>query len=201
MNTITSFDKKNAQAIHEEMMVMLQPLAAKYGVKLRQAGGSIGTDTLTLKVEFRAQGEDAERVAFKNLCDLFDCKPEDYGRIGTINRKLVKLVGFMPKRSKFCVRGFVVEDNKTMLYTEEVLWKNFGIESAKPKSEADIRRENDEAMKKEGYTHRVDAWIHPEAGGSDYPKQQYFKGEPSKKDIETLLAASCVKNDYKVTTL
>ena len=105
------------------------------------------------------------------------------------------------ENSSVVLRRSVVEDNKTMLYTEEVLWKNFGIESAKPKSEADIRRENDEAMKKEGYTHRVDAWIHPEAGGSDYPKQQYFKGEPSKKDIETLLAASCVKNDYKVTTL
>src|SRR4051812_16997222 len=119
MNAITSFDKKNAQAIHEEMLVLLAPLSQKYGVSIRQAGGSIGTNTLTLKVEFRAEGEDAEKAAFVSLCDLFRCKPEDYGRMGVINGQKVKLIGFEPKRSKFCVRGFGMDTKKVMLYTED----------------------------------------------------------------------------------
>lgn len=201
MNTITSFDKKNAQAIHEEMLVLLAPLGAKYGLKIRQAGGTIGTDTLTLKVEFRAEGEDAEKAAFAKNCALFRCEPEDYGRVGLINNRKVKLVGFELKRSKFCVRGYLIEEKKVMLYTEEALWKNWKIERARPKTDAEILIENDRAAKADGFTHRLNAWIHPEAGGSDYPKQRYFKGEPSKADIAEFLAMSCVKDDYKVTVL
>lgn len=208
MNAIVSFDKNNANTLHDEMMVLLAPLAEKYGVKIRKAGGSIGTDTTTLKVEFRAEGEDAEKSAFAKNANLFYCTLADYGKMATINRREVKLVGFELKRSKFCIRCFMTDEKKIMLYPEDVLWKFFhtGRNPAAPFAEVskvnplEIQKQNDASMKAQGFTHRVDAWIHP-SSGSDYQKQQFFKNEPTKAQLFIMLASSEVKTDYKVTAL
>lgn len=203
---IISFDKNNARALHEEMLALLAPLAEKYGVRIVKAGGSIGTDKCKLNVEFIAQGEDAEKMAFAKNCDLFHCKAEDYGRIGLINGKKVKLVGFEPGRSKFCVRGYCIEEQKVMLYTREALRLNWEIESCKlfggPVIDpVAVQAHNDAFEKSRGYTHRLNAWIHPEAGGSDYQRVEYFKAQPTPAEIARVLTSSCVKDDFKVTAL
>lgn len=60
----------------------------------------------------------------------------------------------------------------------------------------------DAKRKKEGFTHRVDAWIHPKRGGSDYQIAIYVKGEPSEAFIKAELGKkSSVTTDYTVTKL
>lgn len=60
----------------------------------------------------------------------------------------------------------------------------------------------DSKRKEEGFTHRIDAWIHPE-NGSDYPMSMWVKGKPTKKLIQEELRKkkSCVLDDYTITAL
>jgi len=60
----------------------------------------------------------------------------------------------------------------------------------------------DSKFKKQGYTHRVDAWIHPASGGDDKLVSLYMVN-PTDKQIQTELKKgnSCVLNDYKLTVL
>ncbi|TSK07803.1 MAG: hypothetical protein FPO08_00370 [Geobacter sp.] len=53
----------------------------------------------------------------------------------------------------------------------------------------------------EGFTHKMIAWIHPKAGGSDYMVDVYFMGEPKEEDILRQLKGSAVKNDYRIEIL
>ena len=125
MNTITQFDSKNSNAIHEEAAALLAPLAEKYGIKITRAGGSIKGNCVTLKFDFTATSEESEKLQFAKDCQLFWAKPEDYGRVATINRVEVKLIGFAPNRSKFPIKCRSTGDGNVMLYTEEVLHKYF----------------------------------------------------------------------------
>ena len=60
--------------------------------------------------------------------------------------------------------------------------------------------EEESRLRKEGYTHKVTAWIHSDHG-DDRRKVAYYKGEPSKRSLSALVRGSIVKNDYKVTSL
>lgn len=57
-------------------------------------------------------------------------------------------------------------------------------------------------LKKDGFTHRVTAWIHPEHG-DDRQVDFYTKGEPTTNEIQAELkkAKSQVLTDYTVTAL
>jgi len=207
MNAITSFDKKSANLLGDEAIALLKILESKYGVKIRPAGGTFAEDKFTMKVEIRLVGEGAEKAAFDANCALFHCKPEDYGRIGIINGQKIKLVGFELKRSKFPIRGLGLDTNKVMLYTEDALWKNWKVEGAmrfhaiETGTPEQRQQAQDAEMKAVGFTHRVNGWVHPEAGGSDYPVEQYFKAKPTDKEVASLFARSCVKDDFKITVL
>ena len=58
----------------------------------------------------------------------------------------------------------------------------------------------DAKMIRQGYTHRIVAWIHPQAG-DDYQVQAYSNGPFTKADIRDILKDSRAKNDYVVTDL
>ena len=61
----------------------------------------------------------------------------------------------------------------------------------------------DQKHKANGYSHRVDAWIHPAGGGDDYSVAIYSKGQPSDELIQKTLKrkGSAVLDDYKVAML
>lgn len=54
-----------------------------------------------------------------------------------------------------------------------------------------------------GFTHRVDAWVHPVAGGDDYPVNIWFKGEPSADTVAAKLQeiGSSVLTDYQLAKI
>jgi len=71
-------------------------------------------------------------------------------------------------------------------------------------SEAEAKKvaRKDISMKNSGYTHRVDAWVHPESG-SDSMVTMYYGDAPTKSSIESQLKkqGSCVLDDYTVVPL
>lgn len=66
---------------------------------------------------------------------------------------------------------------------------------------AELQRAVDHRAK--GFTHRLLAMIHPEAGGSDYLVEFFTEKEPTPAEIEKLLKErrSAVLNDYRLTHL
>jgi len=121
---ITTFTSATANSVQDEAVALLQSLAEKHGLTIRKAGGGFEGNKATLKFEFMSTSEEAEKAAFVSNCRLFNCKPEDYGRVATINGKEVTFIGFELKRRKFPI---IVKDKtgKRSLYTEEVLAKYF----------------------------------------------------------------------------
>ena len=112
--------------------------------------------------------------------------------------------GLTPGPCKKCKeRTFYNPNGNRKTYCEQcfvsMLEARFAEEQEK---EAALIAAEDENRKKEGYTHRVSAWIHPPRG-DDYQVEFYFKGEPTKKDVEAVLRQEKSKrlDDYKVYTL
>jgi len=64
-------------------------------------------------------------------------------------------------------------------------------------------RKRDEKLKKDGYTHRITAWIHPKEGGDDRCVDIYFSRKPTKTMIykELKNKGSRILNDYSIFTL
>ncbi|ABO59819.1 hypothetical protein Bcep1808_6932 (plasmid) [Burkholderia vietnamiensis G4] len=60
----------------------------------------------------------------------------------------------------------------------------------------------DAKYKRQGFTHRVDAWIHPSGGGDDR-QVSYYMTDPTDEQIKKELkkSGSCVLDDYKVIPL
>lgn len=127
MNQITTFSAATANSIAKEACEALQALAGKHGLSIRPAGGSFDGNKATLKFEFRAEGEEAEKAAFAQNCRLFGAAPEHYGREAIVNGAEVKLVGFELNRSKFPIRCRVLKTGEIKLFTDKVLASRFPI--------------------------------------------------------------------------
>lgn len=79
---------------------------------------------------------------------------------------------------------------------------NKEMEAAQKKDAEKLKR-TDARMKAKGMTHRVDAWVHPAAGGDDYPVSLYVNSAPSKSLIQKELKKlkSSVLDDYTIQAL
>jgi hypothetical protein len=80
------------------------------------------------------------------------------------------------------------------------LRKEFDAETAK---EAKRRKAMFRRRAKEGYTHVVQAWIHPKAGGSDYQVDIFYLKLPTAAEIKAALKkqGSMQVDDYRVSTI
>lgn len=79
---------------------------------------------------------------------------------------------------------------------------NEQYEAAKKKAEVKQKKE-DAKRKAEGYTHRINARIHPAAGGDDYQVVMYASRRPTKASMKVQLRklGSEVFDDYLITKL
>lgn len=107
--------------------------------------------------------------------------------------------------AKVMVEKWLGENGTAILHENVAKWKAAAAEFAREFAAEDARfaaqqKKDDKKYKAKGYTHRVDAWIHPD-DGDDYQTTTYFAGEPQKAEIDKLLRKSAVKNDYTVTEL
>ncbi len=141
---ITALDTNSASALQKEMAEALQAIAAKHGLKITAAGGSIkATDHANLTFAVRLTGEEAQRAAFAADCRLFFCKESDYGRVAMIQGKEYKLVGFAAGRSKYTVRVQETATGKIVLFQDSVLNRYFhtGTPAALPFANTEIKRD------------------------------------------------------------
>ncbi len=107
--------------------------------------------------------------------------------------------------AKVMVEKWLSENGTKILHEKAAKWKvaaaEFAAESEKEnKRMAAAQKRSDARHKAKGYTHRVDACIHP-AHGDDYLTSTYVVCTPDKAQIDKILRSSVVKDDYVVTEL
>jgi len=123
--TITQFNKQNVRDIQLEAATALQAVAAKYGLKVELAGGTIGNIKTVLKFGFSVTDTGSEKAEFAKYAAMFNAKAEDYGKTAIVGGKQLTLVGWYLSRAKYPVR-LRKADGKDILYTQDVL-RNFGV--------------------------------------------------------------------------
>ena len=122
---ITQFTASVSNSLHDEAKSLLDALAEKHGCTVRRDGGSYELTRATLKFVFEVKGEAAERLQFAKDCAFLGCKPEDYGRVATINREEYVLIGFALNRRAYPVKVRKVATAKVSLFRDDVLRKYF----------------------------------------------------------------------------
>lgn len=131
----------------------------------------------------------AEKAAKKMTKDLIDDVKKTAPKKPT--KKEMKAVRAAAKAAKLAAKR---TERATQL-------KALQAEAAEAERKQDTtQRAADKKATAAGYTHRINAWIHP-ASGDDYSVYTYCKGKPSKKTIKVVMRKSVVKDDFKVTEL
>lgn len=73
---------------------------------------------------------------------------------------------------------------------------------ADQKKELEKLKKKDGKMNLKGYTHRVEAWVHPESGGDDFQVSYWMISPTTEFIAETLRKQGCsVANDFTVIAL
>jgi hypothetical protein len=107
--------------------------------------------------------------------------------------------------AKGMAEKWLAENGAAILHERVATWRarasEFDAEMQKEaKREAAAQKRRDKSHKAKGFTHRVNAWIHPDQG-DDFERIAYVVGKPEKADIAKILSSSTVKDDYVVTEL
>ncbi len=79
-------------------------------------------------------------------------------------------------------------------------WLNKRIAVIEAKETARVAK-LDAKEKARGATHKLEAWIHPHAGGDDYMTTYYLTAVPTDWEIKDMLKASSRMDDYRLVTL
>ena len=98
-----SFDKLTVDTIAAEMVAAVQPIAVKYGITIRDGGGSYQDLEATLRFKLTTMSETGETVeerAYKQHATLYDLKPEWLGKPITIQGIPFTIAGLCPRRRK-----------------------------------------------------------------------------------------------------
>lgn len=102
-------------------------------------------------------------------------------------------------------RKWLAENDVTELDAKIAKWAEASVQfdaAIKKEQEKDAKARIKRLTKRQtqGYTHVVDAWIHP-ATGDDYRTEACTMGIPTTADIKRILSKSQVKTDFKVTPI
>lgn len=111
----------------------------------------------------------------------------------------------MVELAKIQARKWLTENNVAELDEKVVKWAKDSakLDAAIKKEQAKEEKARMKRLTKNqaaGYTHVVDAWIHP-ASGDDYRTEVCTKGIPTTDDIKRILSKSQFKTDFKVTPI
>lgn len=117
MSTITQFSTPLANAFTQECIQALSGIAAKYGVRLLQNGGSVYPDQFNMNIKVKLTGQaavSAGRGDWDQYWFLFSedgLKKEHFGVEFPINGVMHKVVGIKPERPKYPIQIIRVHDN------------------------------------------------------------------------------------------
>lgn len=115
---------KELGQLEQEMLVALESVGKKNGVKFSLGRGRYGGTFATLQVEIGLAGSNGQSVSrqselFKKYAGSFDLKPTDLGRVFVVNGKQFKVDGLEPRRPVRPVLGTRVPDGKRFKFTAE----------------------------------------------------------------------------------
>lgn len=119
---ITQFDKATCRMLGQQLEKTLRAFAADYGLTVQSAGGRFTDLEFTSKVLFKVNNPElqtnAAREEWNRYCELFDLKPEDFGREFTAKDGTYRVSGIALNRSKFPVKATDAA-GKVMLFTAD----------------------------------------------------------------------------------
>ena len=118
---IKQFTPKVCKQLAQEITELLKPLADKYGLTVRAAGGRYSDIAWTGKFEFKLGNpeklQENDKKTFEMYADVFGLKPSDYGRLVRLGSSLYKIVGIKTSAHK---RNIIIEkDGKHFITTPE----------------------------------------------------------------------------------
>lgn len=109
---IDKIDRMALRLVIDTALPALQAALAPFGVTVTPARSKFSNgSTGTLQFELVASGANPERESFEKYAMFFGLKPEDYGRLFTVNGERYKLVAIEPGRPKYpfvgerCISG------------------------------------------------------------------------------------------------
>lgn len=125
MPKITKFDRPTADLIANLAAAHLATFAKDHGLTVRRGKGKYDTTTFELVMKFEIDDQVAlaerEQREFEIYCSHYRLRPDDYLKIFTCRGEKYYLVGFMPSRPKFAIRGRHVQTGKEMLFSTPVV--------------------------------------------------------------------------------
>jgi hypothetical protein len=100
MTPITTMDRAAVKRLSDAVVKALTPIAEQHGLEIKVGGGRFDPEAGTFrpKVEF-ALSDSAQRE-FANWAELYDMKPDDFGRTFTTRGKTFCISGIAPRSPK-----------------------------------------------------------------------------------------------------
>jgi hypothetical protein len=99
MNEVT---KKQCQKISKEIEVEVNKIMLKHGLGLKMSAIRFGYEySCKISGVIVKAGQTVRQAEFEKYCELYDLKPEDFGRkFKTTNDNEYKIIGLKPKATK-----------------------------------------------------------------------------------------------------
>lgn len=116
-------DRLKAKVVQIKVMETIKDLLAENGVFVKKVKVSYGLNECKISVECieGKNSQDAERKEFANWCAYYKLRPEDYGQEFTVAGKRYKLVGFNPRRPKYCFVAVNMFTGERVMWTADIM--------------------------------------------------------------------------------
>lgn len=101
--TITVFDRPTYKAVQAEMLAALQAVAEKHGLRISDAGGTIGTTECVFKIKAavtdRKAAADAAKVEWDKYAEVLGYKKAWFGKSFRQGNSIHTITGVAPTRA------------------------------------------------------------------------------------------------------
>lgn len=128
---LTRIEKAQLSILQDRLKEAVETFTKEFGLDVHYNGCRYDTLTyepkLVFKVKVTADGKSAERAEFDRNATYFNVPKTAYNKTFTLRGMTYKLVGFNLRRSKYCVKGRRVTDDKVFLFPRTVLTLGLGI--------------------------------------------------------------------------
>ncbi len=101
MKKITEINKPECRQISTAAAAALIDPMEALGLKVKIGGGRYSQTEVSFKVTFILEGVNPEKELFLQTAEQFGVKPDDYGRVLTLNQAECRLVGVRLKAPKY----------------------------------------------------------------------------------------------------
>lgn len=100
------FDKAAVRTLRDQIQAALDELSEQLDVQIKLGSATFTSENITFKMEVASLNDDGEAISrmvtdFQRMASLYGLKPEDLNREFTMRGNTYKVVGAVPRRSKY----------------------------------------------------------------------------------------------------